>query len=245
MSIGRECAPRFLLAVDDAGEFLVAVGDTLRIGHLRAADVDLPFLADVPSHAAVLRLVEDFHAGARWCLAPEHGATLTVNARAIGTAGCALADGDEVRLARNLAFRFVAKERGTSAARLELAGGTECFGAPRVLLLPVGAGGRARIGNNAARTIPVGDVEHEIELAAQQTGPRASVAVRCVVGVAATVATGLRSVDPLGAVRPPDEPEVRLALPLTIQVTLVARARPLGQAPFALIFRPATTSLEG
>lgn len=230
-------AHRFLLAVDDAGEFLVAVGDTFRIGHLRAADVDLPFLADVASHAAVLRLVEDFHVGARWRIAPEEGATVVVNERAVGASGTVLADGDEVRLARNLAFRFVAKERGTSAARLEFAGGIECCGAPRVLLLPVGDGGRVRIGNSAARTISLGDVEHEIELAADGAGGNLTVTVRCVVGVA-----------PVGGSAAPSassEPEARLALPLALQVTLVARARPSGKAPFALIFRPATASLEG
>lgn len=237
MSATTPSAPSFLLAVDDAGEFLVAVGDTLRIGHSRASDVDLPFLADVPSHAAILRLVEDFHAGARWCIAPEVGANLVVNTREIGTGGVALADGDEVRLARNLAFRFAAKERGSSAARLELAGGTECRGAPRVLLLPVGEGGRARIGNSAARTIPVADLEHEIELAAENSSVGSSVTVRCVVGVAPTSST----VPTRGSA----EPEARLALPLTLQVTLVARARPAGKAPFALIFRPVRPSLDG
>jgi len=238
--VSSNAAHRCLLAVDDAGDFLVAVGDTLRLGHVRAADVELPFLADLPSHAAVLRLVEDFHAGARWCIAPLDGVRLAVNGREIGSAGSALADGDEIRLTQNFAFRFVAKERGTSAARLELAGGIECCGAPRVLLLPVGDGGRARIGNNAARTIPVGDVEHEIELAAEHSDRGTSVSVRCAVGVS-TPGSGPGS----GPAHGSTELEARLALPLRLQATLVARARAAGKAPFALIFRPVTASLEG
>jgi len=234
--VSSNAAHRCLLAVDDAGDFLVAVGDTLRLGHVRAADVELPFLADLPSHAAVLRLVEDFHAGARWCIAPLDGVRLAVNGREIGSAGSALADGDEIRLTQNFAFRFVAKERGTSAARLELAGGIECCGAPRVLLLPVGDGGRARIGNNAARTIPVGDVEHEIELAAEHSDRGTSVSVRCAVGV---------STPGSGPAHGSTELEARLALPLRLQATLVARARAAGKAPFALIFRPVTASLDG
>jgi len=224
--------PRFLLAVDDAGEFLVVVGAALRLGHLRATDVDLPFLADVPAHAARLELVEDFHAGARWRIAPEVGATLLVNGRAVGAEGVLLADGDEARLAHNLAFRCVAREPGSSAIRLEFAGGVECLGAPRALLLAPGPGGRARIGNGVARAIPVSGVEHEIELAAERGDAGASVAVRCVAGIS-------------GAARAASEPEVRLALPLALQATLVAPARGPGKPPFALIFRPADRPLEG
>lgn len=224
--------PRFLLAVDDAGEFLVVVGAALRLGHLRATDVDLPFLADVPAHAARLELVEDFHAGARWRLAPEVGATLLVNGRAVAAEGVLLADGDEARLAHNLAFRCVAREPGSSAIRLEFAGGVECLGAPRALLLAPGAGGRARIGSGAARAIPVAGVAHEIEIAAERGDAGTSVAVRCVAGIS-------------GAARAASEPEARLALPLALQATLVARARGPGQPPFALIFRPADRPLEG
>jgi len=223
--------PRFLLAVDDAGEFLVVVGQDVRLGHVRAKDVDLPFLADVAAHHARLRLVEDFHAGARWRITPEPGAHVALNEHAVGLDGAPLADGDVVRLAANLAFRFVARERGSSAARLELAGEIECLGAPRVLLLPPGPGGRARIGASAARTIPVAGLEHEIELAVDGVPLGASLSVRCLAGVGPSPRAG-------------GEPEARLALPLALQATLVARARGAGKPPFALIFRPAEPSLE-
>ncbi|MCY2960969.1 MAG: FHA domain-containing protein [Planctomycetota bacterium] len=224
--------PRFLLAVDDAGEFLAVVGEDIRLGHVRAKDVDLPFLADVAAHHARLSLVEDFHAGAGWRIAPETGAAVAVNGHAIGEQGVLLADGDEVRLAPNLAFRFVARERGSSSARLELGGGQECLGAPRVLLLAPGAGGRARIGAGTARLVPLADLEHEIEISAERSAEAASVSVRCTAGIAA-VARGA------------GEPEVRLALPLGLAVTLTARARGPGKPPFALIFRSADAPLEG
>ncbi len=224
--------PRFLLAVDDAGEFLVVVGERVTLGHLRARDVDLPFLADVAARHARLELVEDFHAGARWRIAPESGASVHVNGRAVVEPGTLLADGDEVRLAANLAFRFVARERGSSSARLEFGGGQECLGAPRVLLLAPGSGGRARIGAGAARLLSLHDLEHEIELSAERTAGAASVSVRCTAGLAA--------VSPAAS-----EPEIRLALPLALSVTRTARARGPKKPPFALIFRPADAPLEG
>jgi hypothetical protein len=227
--------PRFLLGVDDAGEFLVVAGERVRLGHLRAADVDLPFLSDVPSNAARIELEEDFHAGARWRIAPESGVRLEIDGTPVGPAGAVLRDGVVVRVARNLAFRFVARERGTSAARLELAGGVECLGAPRILLLPPGAGGRARIGAQAGRTIPVHGLDHEVEIEAERSadadGRVASLSVRCVAGIA-TAPRSLR------------EPEARFALPLALQLTLVARARGAAKPPFALILRPAEPPLE-
>ncbi len=217
--------PRFSLAVDDAGEFLVVVGESATIGHVRAHDVDLPFLADIGAHHARLDLVEDFHTGARWRVAPESDAHVEVNGRAIGATGALLADGNEVRLAPNLAFRFVARERGSSSARLELSGGNECLGAPRILLFAPGPGGRVRIGAGASRSVPLADLEHEIELAAERTPGGASVSVRCCAGVA--------PVTPAAA----SEPEVRIALPLALAITLTARARGPQKPPFALIFR--------
>lgn len=214
------------MAVDDAGEFLVVVGTSVAIGHVRARDVDLPFLADVAARHARLDLVEEFHAGARWRIAPVEDARVQVGGRDVGESGHALAHGDEVRLARNLAFRFVAAERGSSAARLEL-GGSECLGAPRVLLLPPGPGGRARFGSSAARTVALADLTQEIELVADADAIR----VRCPAGVGA-VARAVR------------DSEARIALPLSSSVTLVARARAAGRPPFALIFRPADATVD-
>ncbi len=223
-ALSPHSTPRFSLAVDDAGEFLVVVGESATIGHVRAQDVDLPFLADVAAHHARLDLVEDFHDGARWRIAPESGAQVAVNGRAVGATGSLLSDGDEVRLAPNLAFRFVARDRGSSSARLELSGDSECLGAPRILLFAPGPGGRVRIGASSSRTVPLADLEHEIELAAERSEHGARISVRCSVGLA----------EPALAV---SEPEVRIALPLALAVTLTARARGPKKPPFALIFR--------
>jgi hypothetical protein len=223
--------PRLRLAVDDAGEFLVVVGERATIGHLRARDVTLPFLADVAAHHARLELVEDFHAGARWRIAPEPGARVEVAGREVPEIGSLLKDGDDVRLAANLSFRFVAKERGSASARLELSGGQECCGAPRILLLAPGSGGRARIGASSARLIPLPDVQHEIEIAADRGPAGLSFSVRCAAGVQ-------------GTPREAGEPEVRLALPLALAVTLTARARAPGRPPFALVLSPCDGALE-
>ncbi|MBL8860906.1 MAG: hypothetical protein JNK02_02755 [Planctomycetes bacterium] len=225
---------RLLLAADDGWEFLVVPAARARIGHVRAADVDLPFLADVPSFAALVELVEDFHAGARWCLVPGPGVRAGLNEGEAGAGPVPLADGDLVRLAPNLAFRFVAREPGTSAARLDLLGGAECLGAPRVLLLPPGAGGRARVGPSGARTIPVAELVHEIELVVESDaldGRPTALTVRCAGGVAPRAHAA-------------QAPAVRLALPLASTQTLLAHARAAGQPPFALVFRPAGPALE-
>lgn len=236
----RRRVPRFLLAVDDAGEFLVVAGERISLGHLRARDVDLPFLADIAAHHARLELVEDFHAGARWRIAPEPGAVVLLGGRAVGESGALLRDGDDVQLARNLAFRFVAREPGSSSARLELSGGQECLGAPCILLLAPGSGGRARLGASAARLVPVAGLEHEIEIAASVDGERAALGVRCTAGVSGGVSGGLAPSGGAGG-----EPEVRLALPLALSVTLTARARAAGKPPFALMLRPSEPALEG
>ncbi len=223
---------RLRLAVDDAGEFLTLVGTEAAIGHTRARDVALPFLLDVEAHHARLRLVEDFHGGPRWLLVPEPGAAARVQERDVPAGGVLLADGDEVLLGGNLAFRFAAREPGSASAVLDLLRGAECLGATRVLLLVPGAGGRVRLGARSARHIPLADLEHEIEIGAERAADGWWLRVHC--------AAGVRGGSPAG-----EESQVRLPLPLPAPVTLTARARKAGRPPFALVFAPVEDPAAG
>lgn len=142
----RGAAPApFTLAVDDLGSLLVVAGDELVLGHVRAGEADLPFLADVGPRHARLRRERSFSAGSRWLLEPVDGER--VLARGLPLAGPrALADGDEVELGVNLAFRYRRTDPASESALLSLQRGAECRGSASVLLLAPGPGGRVRVG---------------------------------------------------------------------------------------------------
>lgn len=217
------CARLFHLAIDDAGEFLVAAGARFVLGHLRSARADLPFLADVEGEHAELRLEASFHGGERWRVVPlVPGRPVRARGLDVPAQGHELAHGDRVELARNLAFRFVASEPSSSSAILELEHGAECHGAVRILLLAGGASGRVRIGPRQRRLIPVADLALEVVL--ELTGDELSVAC----------AGGLRS----GAAVVVPGPSARFAVacppPARVDLLVGARARP----PFMLLFRP-------
>ncbi|MBK7877844.1 MAG: FHA domain-containing protein [Planctomycetes bacterium] len=222
----------FHLAVDDGGEFLVASGARLVLGHLRSRVPDLPFLADVDGEHAELVLAESFHGGLRWRLVPKSpSATAKVNGLAIGSAGAVLADGDRVELARNLAFRFVASETASSSALLELEHGVECRGALRVLLVCPGAAGRVRIGPKRRRLISVPDLQCEVALELREERVR----ILC--------DGGMRH----GSVTIPAAPgaELSIACPPTGPVDVHVCARPPARPPFLLLFRPLAASRGG
>src|SRR5262245_55751432 len=102
--------PSFLLAVDDGGEYFVASGDSLVVGHLSSPTADLPFLADVEAEHARLAIGESFHSGPRWTLAGLARAKILVAGRFLGEEPALLSDGDLVHLAPNLSFRFRAPD---------------------------------------------------------------------------------------------------------------------------------------
>jgi hypothetical protein len=160
-------AVNFLLALDNAGTFLVAAGRELALGHSRARRADLGFLADVaPLHARLSFSQETFHSAAAWSIAPLGSESVWVNGRPVPPEGRALLDGERIQLSKNLALRFRSVDPASSSAVLELEGGLECSGAQRVLLLVEGPAGRVRIGPGEHRTIraPAQNPELELEL---------------------------------------------------------------------------------
>jgi len=215
---------RFLLAVDDGGEFFAASGASLVIGHLRAQEADLPFLADVEAEHARLAIEDSFHGGPRWSLAASPRARILVGGRFVDAKPVLLADGDPVQLAPNLAFRFRAPDPASGSAVLDLQSGSDCQGARHVLLFAPGIGGRVRIAARVDRLIPVPDLLQEVSLEIE--GP--SLVVRCPGGV--RVQGG---VSPGGA-----DPALVLPCPPERPISLNLGARPANRPPFGLTFSP-------
>ncbi len=218
---------RFELAVDDGGEFLVASGSPLLLGHSRSGTADLPFLADVAPEHARLACSESFHGGWQWTLEPLGGNAAARRGQPIAPAGDTLADGDEVDLAPNLRFRFRIPDPTSSSAVLEMLGGTDCGGAQRVLLLGPGAAGRIRIGARSRDTIRVPGLEHEIELRLDGDSLR----LRAPVGMRA-LGPGQSTAGVSASQR------VTLPCPPVERVDVVLDAPTPGRPPFSFSVRP-------
>ena len=174
----RGPAPRLLLTVDDAGQYLVVVASAVVIGHARTGLCDLPFLADVGSRHARLSRRETLHGGATWRVEPLEGETVLVNGRP-ARAPARLIDGDVVQLGANLTFRFGVPDPASSSAVLDLLHGAECLGAGHALLVAEGDEGRVRIGAAAQRHVRVPNLLHAVTLVAEG----ARLLVRCEAGV--------------------------------------------------------------
>ncbi|HEV8114230.1 MAG TPA: hypothetical protein VGR31_15775 [Planctomycetota bacterium] len=216
---------RFLLAVDDGGEYFAVSGPRVTIGHLRSPGADLPFLADVEAEHARLELVESFHSGPRWSLAARSGEKILVSGRFVSDVPSLLAHDDLVQLAPNLTFRFRSPDPASSSAVLDLLSGSDCQGARHVLLFAPGAGGRVRIAARVDRHVPVPELTQEVSL---ELEPGALV-VRCAGGV--RVQGGVTST---GA-----DPALSLPCPPAQSVSLTLGARPANRAPFGITISPA------
>jgi len=158
-------AVRFLLAVDDAGAFVGAIGPKLVIGHSRGGRADLPFLADVaPDHALLRTSGPSFHDGASWRIEALGTSRIEVDGEAVSSDGRVLTHGDRVLLAHNCGFRFLLPDPASASAVLELEGGAECLGAHSILLVVPGAVGRVRMGERHHHHVRAPLGEHPVEL---------------------------------------------------------------------------------
>ncbi len=154
---------RFHLAVDEAGEVLCAHGERIVLGHSSAGRADLPVLGDVDAEHLVLVRSESFHGGPAWRL-ESLGGGLEVAGHALPERGCELVDGDLVRIAPRVAFRFRRPEPASGSAVLEFLHGLECEGATRVVLLLEGPAGRVRLGPRRGRHVVVPGLPQDVEL---------------------------------------------------------------------------------
>ena len=223
---------RFLLAVDDGGEFFTAAGPSLVVGHLRSPSADLPFLADVDAEHALLSIAETFHAGPRWSIAALSGSRILVGGRLVERTPALLVDGDQVQLAPNLAFRFRSPDPASASAVLDLQSGADCQGARHVLLFAPGVGGRVRIAARIDRHIPVPELTQEVSL--EIDGP--SLVVRCPGGVRVQGGVAPHVAPPM--TREGADPAFVLPLPPTQAIALNLGARPANRPPFGLTFSP-------
>jgi hypothetical protein len=154
---------RFVLSVDDVGQYLVVTGARVTIGHLEAARADLPFLADVGDLHAELIRSDSLREGPGWWIGGIGSERVRAAGRVLGADGWRLADGDLVRLGENLGFRLIVPDPASHTVLLDLVG-VDCAGAVRVVLFGDGEGGRLRIGSQGQRHIRVPNLEHEISL---------------------------------------------------------------------------------
>ncbi len=136
----------------------------MTIGHARAGESDLPFLADIdPLHVRLVR-TESFHAGPGWRIEPIRDQDIALGGELLDAGGGALLDGDEVQVSPNLAFVFRRPEAASGSAVLELLHGAECAGVRRVLLFATGEEGRVRIGPGRGRHLRARRLQDEVTL---------------------------------------------------------------------------------
>lgn len=220
----------FRLVVDDAGEFLAAVGTAVTLGHASSTLADLVFLAHVEREHARLLFTNDFHAGPTWRIVPLGSARIEVDGRIAGPAGAVVQDGARVVLGPNLAFRFSAADLSSSSIVLELEGGWECAGATRVLLFVPGPDGRVTIGARGSRTIQVGDLEDDVTLEVVEgtaAGEPQRLVIACALGVERGRRPDGRGPTSLSTLVPPGGSE-RFSFAL----------RPRDRAPFEIVIAP-------
>jgi hypothetical protein len=216
--------PRFMLGVDDSGEFLVACASDLVIGHARGGSAGLPFLADVETeHARLAYSPGSFHAGPGWSIEALDAREIRLGGRALSESPHQLAEGDQVQLASNLGFRFRLPDSSSSSAVLELENGAECAGAMRILLLAPAPAGRATIGLQASAHVPAPSLDPPIEL--ELEGARLWLSCE----------SGLRRLGGDEEGSPPTRIAVDLPPSERVDLTL---ARPRGPRPLGLSIRP-------
>jgi len=157
-------APRFLLCVDDAGQYLVVLGSRATVGHAQSGLADLPILGDVgPRHAAFERRTS-LRGGSAWRIRPLGRERVRVAGKDVGPSGVQLVDGDRILLGQNVELRFRAPDPASSSVLLDMLHGIDCEGAAHVILFGRDPGGRLRVGGADQRHVRVPNCPHELEL---------------------------------------------------------------------------------
>ncbi len=210
----------FVLSVDELGSFLVVPGSDAVVGHVRAGEADLPFLADVGSRHARLHRESSFRTGSTWRITPLFGEEVVVNGDEVGPDGKSVSHGDQVRLGVNLAFRFLRPEPASTTAVLELGSGAECRGCSGVVLIGEGPEGGLRIGRGSRSHLVAEGLQEDLSLELEG----GVLQLRCAEGVRA----GER----------PCGDSVRLSVPPPQRVDVYVGESVEGRPPFAIAIRP-------
>jgi hypothetical protein len=158
----------FLLRVDEGGECLVLRGDSVVIGNVRQAQLDLPVLANLAGRHALLRRSLSFHGGMQDTVVALDGP--------VAVAGTpvrerVLQSGDSVQLGPAFGFRYELPSARSLSARLQLQAGFQVAGTDRVLLLKDrGKDGRLLLGPGRDCHVRVPRASHEVEVFATPNG---------------------------------------------------------------------------
>lgn len=143
----RGLGQRFFLRIEEGGEYLVLLGESVRIGNARVHGNDLPILANISSHHAELSRSTTFHGGTRYLLKGLDARPVTVGGRPVPPEGRALTDGDLLRFGASLEISFHQPSPRSQSAVLRLRDGFDVQGVERVILMkPGGRSGRLLFG---------------------------------------------------------------------------------------------------
>jgi hypothetical protein len=218
---------RALLTVDDAGDYLLCAGREVVLGHARGGGADLPVLADVgPRHARFV-LCASLAGGEEWRLQPLGTERVFRNAEPVSTE-TVLADGDALRLGKNLEVDLALPDPASASAVLTFRRGVDCLGAAHVILVAPGPGGRIRLGAAARRHVRVPNLLTGAELVLE--GERLVVVSEAGVSRGPGVRAG----------------SLQLAFPPRDRVDVLVGPRPAdGRPPFSFSLAPAPGAGEG
>lgn len=125
---------RWLLGVEEAGEFLVMEQGEIVIGSEASPEADLKLLAPLQSRHAVLRRATSFHGGCKYLIESCDDAEMRVNDIAVPRAE--LSDGDRIKLGRSFEMVFRRPCSRSGAARIDLGRSWSVGGCGSLLLLP-------------------------------------------------------------------------------------------------------------
>lgn len=153
-----------VLSVDGGGQYLLFAGDVATLGHARAGEADLGFLADVGAQHARLVRADSLQSGPGWRLEPLQGEKVAIDGEPLGPAGRRIEPGQTLRLGENLELRTSVPDPASACLVLELLRGAQCFGARHIVLLAEGRGGRLRLGSAVSHQVRVPGLAFTLEV---------------------------------------------------------------------------------
>lgn len=159
----------FVLRVDDAGEFLVARGESVSIGNLREGLADLPMLARLKGLHARLRRSMSFHGGQVDCIEAEAGGLFDREGRACERID--LEGPTRFRLGDAVGFRYHRPSDRSLSANLTVHGGFRVGGCERLVWMKDrGRDGRVLLGPARDAHVQLSQAVGEVELYAERDG---------------------------------------------------------------------------
>ncbi|MBK8977963.1 MAG: hypothetical protein IPM29_18810 [Planctomycetes bacterium] len=165
---------RFLLRVDDGGEFLVVRSDSWTIGNLRDGTADVTLLASLAGVHARFSRSMSFHGGQRDRIVAERGA-VSCDGRQVDE--LELSDGRRVALGGPVGIEYRRPNPRSLTAVLRITGGFRVAGTERILWMKDrGRDGRILLGAGRDQHVPVESATGSVEIFADRDG---RIRVRC------------------------------------------------------------------